>query len=505
MHAAPMSWTRRVHHFFYAEEVPYGLALVRMALPMVMLFIIAVRWPVAREIFSADGAPSQLSVGYGYGNMFPEFSGSIAVALISLLVFTSVTSSIGWCTRPSLVITFVLFVYFCWMDAISTTTKYTAIAAHAYLLLAVSPCGAVWSIDAWLANYRRQRWPGAAAVARPTFPVWPRRLMQFLIGLVYFGAAITKMQTPGFFSGDQLQTWMLTHINYRHPVGEYLSLYPVLLVIFGYVVIVWEVIFVFLVWNRSFWRPAILAVGVCFHFMTSLTLGLLIFPATCYSLYLSFVDEEDVQRAAAAFRRWRRRFAGVNALVAAAGAWLASLDGARWRRLAPAAFVSCAVFVMGGGMALEYQLDPYGERRPEGRHSLTAIDPELVQQMLAPTPPLRDVDKFFAIDTGTIQVGDLLANRRTTFRQGERLIAQCHLNAPHEDMWIEMHLHDSDNHRVARRTQIATREMFRAHFHYDITQATEPGEYTLVIQTAGREVLRKPITILPASRSASAN
>lgn len=505
MTAAPRSWTQRVHHFFYEEEVPYGLALVRMALPIVMLFMIAVRWPVTREIFSADGSPSQLSVGYGYGNLFPEFSGAVAVALMSLLVFTSVTSSIGWCTRVSMIITFVLFTYFCWMDAISTTTKYTVIATHGFLILALSPCGAVWSVDAWLANYRRQAWPGAPAIARPKFPVWPRRLLQFLIATVYFGAAVTKMQTPSFFSGDQLQAWMLTHINYRHPVGEYLSLYPVLLVAFGYVVIVWEVTFIFLVWNRNFWRTPILAIGVCFHFMTSLTLGLLIFPATCYSLYLAFADEADVQLAAATFRRLRRRFAGLNSAVRTFHGWTSTWNLARWQRLATVGFAASTGLIMLGGAALEYQLDPYGERRPEGRHQLVAIEPELVQQMLAPTPGLRDVDKFFAIDTGTILVGDLLADRRTTFRQGERLIAQCHLNSPHEDMWIEMHLHDADNHLVARRSQVATREMYRTHFHYDVSEATEPGDYTLVIQTAGREVLHKPITVLPRSRSAAAN
>lgn len=505
MSAAPRAWKQQLNHFFYQEEVPYGLALVRMALPMVMLFMIGVRWPVTREIFSADGSPAQLSVGYGFGNMFPEFSGPVAVALMSLLVFSSITASIGWCTRPSMIITFVLFTYFCWMDSISTTTKYTVIATHGFLILALSPCGAVWSVDAWLANYRRQQWPGMPAIERPKFPVWPRRLLQFMIAFVYFGSSVTKMQTPAFFSGDQLQAWMLTHINYRHPVGEYLSLYPVLLVAFSYIVIVWEVTFIFLVWNRNFWRTPILVLGVGFHFMTSLTLGLLIFPATCYSIYLAFVDEQDVQQAAAVFRRFRRRFQGLNLLVRNFDGWTSKWNMARWQQPATVGFAAATALAMLGGVALEYQLDPYGERRPEGRHQLVAIDPEMVQQMLAPTPNLRDVDKFFAIDTGTILVGDLLANRRTVFRQGERMIAQCHLNPPHEDMWIDMHLHDADNHLVARVSQVATREMFRAHFHYDLCDATEPGDYTLVIQTAGREVLRKPITVLPKARSAAAN
>jgi hypothetical protein len=497
MSAATTNWRERVEEFFYHEEVPYGQALVRMGMPIVMLFMVVPRWPVARELFSADGAPSQVSVGYGYGSLFPELPGSLAVALMSLLVFTSVTSAIGWRTRPSLIVTFLLYTYFCWMDAISTTTKYTSIASHAFLLLAVSPCGAVWSVDAWLANDRRAKWPAATAVERPKHPVWSRRLMQFLMGLIYFGAAVTKMQTPGFFSGDQLQAWMLTHINYRHPVGEYLSLYPVLLVAFSYIAIVWELLFVFLVWNKGFWRTAILALGVCFHFMTSLTLGLLIFPATCYTLYLAFVDEEDVQQAAAWFRRVCRRFRALNAVVRAWSGRLSQGNGTRWAGISWPAFLAAAALVMVGGAAIEYQMDPYGQRRPEGPYSLVPVDPDLLETMLAPTPQLRDVDKFFAIDTGTILVGDLLANRRTTFRQGERLIAQCHLNVPHEDMWIEMHLYDSDNHLMARDPKIATREMYRAHFHYDVCTCTPPGEYSLAILTAGREVLRKPITILP--------
>ncbi len=505
MNAAAPTWRDRVYHFFYEEEVPYAMALVRMAMPIVMLFMTAPRWFSTREIFSADGAPSQLSVGFGYGNLMPEFSGEIAVALNTLLLFASVTSAIGWCTRPSLILTFVLYTYFCSLDSISTMTKYTVIGSHVFLLLAVSPCGAVWSVDAWLANYLRQAWPGLPAVDRPKFPVWPRRLLQFLIGFIYFGAAVTKMQTPGFFSGDQLQAWMLTHINYRHPVGEYFSLYPILLVMFAYVVIVWELIFVFVIWNRTFWRPFMLAVGIMFHFMTSLTLGLLIFPAAMYTMYVSFVEIDDIQRSAAAFRRFTRQFSWLSGAVRNAQQWVSQPLPAYWRPTARVAFVATAMLTMGLGVAAEYQMDPYGIRRPDGPHQLIPVEPEIVQQMLAPTPRLRDIDKFFALDTGTIQVGDLLVDRRTSYRQGERMIAQCHLTMPHEDMWIEMHLLDSDNRLVVRRPQIATREMYRAHFLFDFTKSVEPGDYTLVIMTAGNEVLRKPLSVLPRRASLFAN
>ncbi len=499
------AWKQKLNRFFYEEEVPYALAMMRMAIPVVMLFMVIPRWPVARELFSADGAPSQLSVNFGHGNLFPVFSGEVVVALMTLLVFTSITAAIGWHTRISMFLTWVLFTYFAWMDSVSTTTKYTSIATHFFFLLTISPCGAVWSVDAWLANYRRQSWPGLPSIDWPKFPVWPRRMIQFFMGVVYFGAAITKLQTPSFITGDELQAWMMTHINYRHPIGEYLAMYPALLMAFCYIALVWEVLFIFLIWEKTFWRPLILAVGVCFHFMTTLTLGLLIFPATCYSLYLAFVEPEDVQRAAATFRGLCRRFKGLGFVVARCGALLTTANPFHWRNPARIAFVATAVLAMIAGLALEYQMDPYGERRPEGRHQLAEMDPEMIQQMLAPTPALRDVDKFFSIDTGSMLMGDILADRRVKFRQGERLIAQCHLIAPHEDMWIEFHLLDSGNRLVTRIPQVATREMFRIHLKYDLTEAIEPGNYTVVIQTAGREVLRKPIEVLASKRSAVAN
>lgn len=505
MQTASLRWTDRVRNFFYEEEVPYALALVRIMMSVVSIFMIGPRWPVAREIFSADGAPSQLSYGYGYGNLLPEFSGEVTVALCTLLIFTCVTGAIGWMTRPSMIVNFVLYTYFSMLDAMSTETKYTVIATHVFLLLAVSPCGAVWSVDAWLANYRRNHWPGLPAVERPKFPVWPRRLLQLLIGAIYFGAAMTKIQTEGFFSGDQLQMWMLTHINYRHPIGEYFSMYPVLLVAFGYIVAVWEIMFIFLVWQRGFWRTFIICVGVLFHFMTSLTLGLLLFPATCYTLYLAFLEPDDIQRGVASFRKSVRQLPRLRVFLGHATHALAAWNPFRWRTAAAAAFPVVAALCMGAGVAVEYQLDPYGLRRPEGPHPLVEVEPELVRQMLAPTPPLRDIDKFFAIDTGTIQVGDMLVDRRKSFRQGERMIAQCHLQLPHEDMWIEMHLLDSENHLVGRRSTVATREMYRAHFFYDLNQHFEPGDYTLVVKTAGKEVLRKPVTVLPSKRAALAN
>lgn len=486
---------RQSQTFFFEPEIPYGLTLMRITLPIVMMAMVLPRWPVCRELFSTDGAPAPLAWGYGYYHLLPEFSGATVVPLYTLMCLSLITISVGFFTRLSLVVALVLFTYFSMLDAVSTMTKYSVISTHLLLLLSLSDCGKMWSVDAWLSREAQGNVLYAAG------PRWPRRCIQLLIGFIYFGAAITKMNTPAFLTGDQLQFWMLTHINFRHPLGEVFSLYPVLLKMMSYVALVWEVTFIFLVW-RGMWRPWVLSVGVLFHLMTTVTLGLLIFPMLCFSCYLSYLDGKDVKQIrrwwstvfqqepwlAAGWRRWR-------AIWPDAGA------GAAWR---PAAWVAGSAGVMlliVAGAAWESHLDRYGLRRPEGRYALQTVDPELVKPMLAPLGRLRDDDKIFAIDTGTMLIGDLLANRRKVFRHGETIIAQCNLTPPHEDMWIECKLLDGGNRLVDRFGNIAVREQFRANFLYKVRPTLEPGSYTLVFEHAGNEVIRKSIQIVgPATK-----
>lgn len=117
--AGLMSQARHnVREFFYATEVPYGLAMVRMFLPLAIAIPMIHRWSFIRELYSLDGAPAQLSIGYGYGLLFPEFSGTVVVGLYSLMLFSLFTMAIGWNTRISTLLATVLYTYFTFIDCI---------------------------------------------------------------------------------------------------------------------------------------------------------------------------------------------------------------------------------------------------------------------------------------------------------------------------------------------------------------------------------------------------
>jgi hypothetical protein len=469
---------RKLGEFFFATEVPYGLAVVRILLPLVLFIDLLKRWPFVREIFSSDGATAPLWITYGMRSPLPEFPGAVAVGLFTLLLAALLASSLGWMSRASLAISTVLYVYFTSLDAIGTITKYTVIASHVLLLLSLSRCGAVWSLDA----LRKGGSP-------PRSAVWPRRLMQLLLCATYLGAAMTKIHTPAYFNGDQMMWWILTHVNGRHPLGEPLAYFPALLVVGAYAAILWEILFPFLSW-KGWARGVMLALGVGFHIATWIMLGLDIFPCVVISSYFCFANERDAHRFDRFVHRWAIR---LSVPLREAESHVRGMIPVRY--LGPVAFVGLLWAISLGGVSAERVYDPYGERRAGGPLPLRKIDNDTVRTMLAGMEPLRTSDKIFAFEVGNRLFSDALIGRKRVFQKGETLIAQCFAAPPHGDLYVECNLHGGDGRIIERRGLILVREMNRLNFNYALCDTVAPGEYELVLKVAGAEIAHRKFTV----------
>lgn len=501
-HNGSSSLAQGLDRFFFAEEVPYGMALIRILLPLALLFDVVRRWPFARELFSLDGCTAPLAESYGYMDFLPEFSGTVVVALYSILLFSLITTSLGWLTRTSTTVALVLYPYFGMMDWVSSMTKYVVISTHVLLMLTLSRPGLIWSVDAWLKG-RRQRsaWPGEAGLELPRTSIWPQRLIQLLIAIVYFAAMITKLHTPAFFSGDQMQFWMMTYIYYDQPLGDYLSQYPLVSIFSAYVTIIWETLFIACVW-RGRMRVWMLGIGALFHLGTIFMLGLVVFPIMMLTIYLSFLNEQDVQAIAACWRRMKRRSTVLTRSAVKMAAWAKDLSLPPARPARP--FVSAATFLVvlglfsAAGVALEYKLDHYGIRHPDGRYTLERIPEEEVREMLRSDTGMREQDKFLSFSVGDWIVAGHLFSQRDTFHIGELILTQAALNPPHEDMWVEVNLHDTEDNQLSHVGQIVPREDLRVFFNYRLDASFEPGEYDLVLKSAGQEISRRRIHLLPA-------
>ena len=521
----PSSLRQSTHHFFFAEEVPYGMAIVRILMPLALLIPMLGRWSHARELYSTDGSPAPLSVLYGHGAILPILPGGVIVAMMTLMVVFLFLSSAGFFTRFSLWGGTILFVYINLQDSISTMTKYSVIASHVLLLLSLSNCGAVWSVDAWLAERKRNRTllpdeptPDASAQDAPRFPVWPRRLVQLLIGIVYFGAAITKLHTPAYFNGDQLMFWMITHVNFEHPLGEHLALFPPVLVVFAYISVVWEILFVFLCW-RGWGRISMLILGISFHLGTTLLLGLYVFPCVCIATYFAFLNEDDIRSISARFRLWRHK-RGTDSSFAVSrpvSAGLLSANSPLGPIPAPALYAALLIVSTILGVEAEHWIDPYGVRRAQGPYTLKEVPRDKVLKMLAPSEPVRPEDRVFSFQLGRDMISGHLIGIKKEFRQGEVLVAQCRFHPPHGDMWVECNLHyadglvvegdgeTTDGTTIDEVGQVVSREMNRGNWFYPLTRSFKPGEYYLALKVRGKIVQRKRFTILPAIDSPVSN
>lgn len=490
-------WAEQVREFFYAERTPYGLALIRILLPWVILIDGGPRLFQVRELYSSDGAPAPLWEAYGMTDLLPVFPAPVAVAGYAALVFCLLAASAGWMTRLSLICSTVLYLYFIPLDMVSTLNKYTVLSGHILFLLSLSQCGSVWSVDAWLARLR------SGTVAAPRFPIWPQRLIQLLVCIVYLAAAFTKLHTPNFFTGDQLVYWLLTKTTASNPLGDWMSMHPALAPLTAYATVIWEVAFIFVAW-RGVGRVCMLGVGLVFHALTFFMLGLIVFPLLYCVLYLAWLHETDVDRIRAWWRRGIRETSRQPAMADRGPArWAA------WCGPAPsaAAFTVLIAATAVTAVELEHRSDRYGERRAEGRYVLEKLPAARVSELLRQDTQLRSKDKVFAFDIGSETVGGILANRRDAFDYGEPVVVQCSLIPAHEDMWVEFNLHDTEGRLISRNGQFAPREFVRVSHTHTFGEGLPPGEYRWVLRFDGQDVAERAFrlgTIQPASAATAA-
>ena len=486
---------QKIQQFFFAEEIPYGFALLRITLPIVLLQGVLARWRFCEELYSTTGVTVSLMENFHYANLFPPLPPFPTACLMSMLVALLVTACIGWHTRLSLIGSMLIHTYFAINDMATSMTKFTVMETHLLLLLAVSECGRIWSVDSWLAGRRNpDRLPVAERPAWALAPVWPARLLTLMIGATYLGAAITKLHMPDFITGEAISYWIMSNPNFRHYIGEWMTQYPGLLTMSGQFTVLWEVLFVFTAWH-GIPRRIMFSLGVFFHFMAAITLGEVIFFFVMGVSYCGCLSESEACFAGSMLRRtWSRLLSwlpGGTVLSRLPRVTLPACLVKTSPRLQFAAFSGLMLVVGLSGAWANQRLDLYGVHRPEGRHTVPEISQEEVARLFVEGEPIREQDKYLGVKVGSMLISGRLSNQRDRFRYGEVIICEASLNPPHEDMWIECHLMDANKKIINRDGNIAGREVRYTQFKYTVTEALEPGQYTLVLRSRGQLICHR--------------
>jgi hypothetical protein len=165
--------------------------------------------------------------------------------------------------------------------------------------VALGPSGRAWSIDAWRAPLRR------SAQTPATTPIWPIRLIQIQIAVLYFFTGLEKLHGSTWHDGSAL-AFALAHPSIsRFDIAPLASFAPVALVLatMTRLTLVWELSFPLLVCFRI-GRWVALGIGVFIHLGIIVFMRIHWFGQIMIMSYLAFLPAEEL--GPRGLRLWRR-------------------------------------------------------------------------------------------------------------------------------------------------------------------------------------------------------
>lgn len=179
--------------------------------------------------------------------------------------------------------------------------------------LAIAPCGARLSVDAWIRRVAgqpggrsfwggcQQRYAQPASSARLAI-----RLFQVHLCFIYLWGGLGKLQGETWWNGEAV--WLTAaSLSYQSNDLTWMVYFPWLYQSLSVATWVWEISFSILVWQPRL-RPWVLFVGVMMHLGIGMFLGMWTFGLAMIFIYLAFIPTETYKlvavRMALIWQRW---------------------------------------------------------------------------------------------------------------------------------------------------------------------------------------------------------
>ena len=209
---------------------------------------------------------------------------TLAYAIVWMGIIAAFMLMIGWQSRLAAAITWLVWVSL-WNRNPLLLDGDDAILKLMCFYLMLSSCGNCWSVDACLHIKPQQ------------VSVWPLRLIQFQIALIYFVSGWVKFHSPEWLDGTIMQ-YVLIHPQYSRWDGWSFIDNPLLsgvLVALAGFIRWWELLFPFLLINAHS-RKISLLIGILFHVGLLFTMNLRWFPVIMLSLYPALLSNSSFIR-----------------------------------------------------------------------------------------------------------------------------------------------------------------------------------------------------------------
>ena len=179
-----------------------------------------------------------------------------------------------------------------------------------YLML--TPCGSVWSVDAWLRNRKAKGADGSMShrwwlpKAEPSVAAnVGTRLLQLHLCVIYLFGGVSKMRGEMWWDGTAL--WFAVS-NYESQSLDmtWIVRYPLFFAALSHLTVFWETFYCALVWPRIT-RPLVIATAFMVHGGIAAALGMITFGTTMIIANCIFISPQTVGRLDAFIGRYRKR------------------------------------------------------------------------------------------------------------------------------------------------------------------------------------------------------
>ena len=283
MRKAVETWER----FWFREVESSTYALLRVAFAVVVLAWTISLAPTLYSFFGDGGIlPSHPDGDVGSWGLLQLDSGPAAVtALYLLLLVGALCLLVGFKTRLAAVVVFVCLVSFARRDPWVLNSGDLLIIVLAFYVM-LTPSGAALSVDRWL-EARPRFWDFAKR------SLWPLRLIQVQVSLLYFFAVWAKVRGETWNDGTAVSYAFRIEDLERFPIPAFVtdSLLLVNLITYGTLAV--ELALAILVWNGKL-RPWVLLLGVMLHLGIDYAVRVGFFSYAALVAYIAFLPPETV-------------------------------------------------------------------------------------------------------------------------------------------------------------------------------------------------------------------
>ncbi len=269
--------------FWFSTEPAYTLGIIRITFGA-LTFLWSLEIGVGLyDKFSVNGIVPQPPTYQFLWGVFYAWPGDTAllVGWIVLMV-ASLVLIVGWHTKLAAFLVFVMIMSFERRNPWIFNSGDGLIRILS-LYLALSPCGAALSLD------QRRRFGSFWSVQ--DIKVWPLRLMQVQISIIYLTSVIAKLHGDTWQNGSAVSYTLRLDDMLQLPSPAWVSTSPLIGNAMTWGTLLVEFSIGVFVWNKR-WRTKVLLAGVFLHLTILLTMVVGFFSLAIFVLYLSFVPWE---------------------------------------------------------------------------------------------------------------------------------------------------------------------------------------------------------------------